>query len=202
MNSYHNLDYGKEWTDGNPHEENLQVDLWRPSFPKNFVVAAVLRREGGRVDSSYTLPDRVAPYEQLVFSIPWLKAYLVAHPTDHAFLFFVQDRSFTEKAMRIFAADMKEAGREDLVSKVRVVQDKVALLETGSGDYWILLPDKSVILWRWASLANILLWKPADFPEKECTDYATSSGGCSGTLISPEGIIVPRNLSSEDVPVR
>jgi hypothetical protein len=192
VNSYHNLVYGKEWTGGNPHEENLQADLWKPDFPKNFVVAAILLRNGEQTVGADSL-SRISPkYEELVLSIGWLKEYWKTHPDEHAWLFYVHDRSLTEKAMRIFAADMKQAGKEELVAKVRAAGDEAALLETGRGDYWIILPDKSLILWRWQSLNNILLWKPGDFPAHRCTDYATVTGGCAGAIISSDGAILSK----------
>jgi hypothetical protein len=190
VNSYHDLDFGKEWKDGRPHEENLHVDLWRPGAPENFVVDAILLHNGQQTEGVNDLLEKSGAYEQLVLSVGWLKKYLDDHPGDHAWLFYVHGRSLTEKGMRIFAADMKAAGREDLISTVSAVQDKAALLETGAGEYWIILPDKSAILWRWQSLSNVLLWKPKDFPTHECTEYGTATGGCSGTLVSSEGKIV------------
>ena len=191
VNSYHDLDYGKEWTDGNPHEENLHVDLWHPDLPKNLVVAAILLRRDGRIEGAEKLPEKSGSYERLVLSVGWLKKYWDQHPDEHAWLFYVHGRSFTEKAMQIFSADMKEVGQEDILTKVRAVQDKAALLETGGGDYWIVLPDRSVILWRWQSPKKILLWNSVNFPAHECTKYGTVTGGCSGTTISPDGRIVP-----------
>ena len=190
VNSYHDLDFGRPWNGGKPHEENLHVDLWRPGFPKNFVVAAILLRHGLQTEGVDALPEKSGAYEQLVLSVGWLKRYLDAHPNEHAWLFYVHGRSLSEKGMKIFAADMQAAGRDDLVPKVRAVKDNVAVLETGYGDHWIILPDRSAILWRWGSLSNILLWKPTDFLTHRCTDYQEVSGGCSGTLISPQGEIV------------
>jgi hypothetical protein len=168
----------------------LHVDLWRPGAPENFVVDAILLHNGQQTEGVNDLLEKSGAYEQLVLSVGWLKKYLDDHPGDHAWLFYVHGRSLTEKGMRIFAADMKAAGREDLISTVSAVQDKAALLETGAGEYWIILPDKSAILWRWQSLSNVLLWKPKDFPTHECTEYGTATGGCSGTLVSSEGKIV------------
>lgn len=190
VNSYHDLDFGKEWKDGKPHEENLHVNLWRPGFPKNFAVAAILLHHGLQTEGVDALPEGSGDYERLVLSVDWLKAYLDAHPDEHAWLFYVHGRSLSQKGMKIFAADMQAAGRDDLIPKVSAVQDKAAVLESGHGDYWIILPDRSAILWRWSSLSNILLWKPTDFLTHRCTDYQKVNGGCSGTLISPEGEIV------------
>ena len=111
-NSYHNLDYGKEWSGGDSHEENLHVDLWKPSFPKNFLVAAVLFRNGQQTIGADALSQASSQYEDLVLSIGWVKKYWNAHPDEHAWLFYVHDRSFTEKAMRIFEAGRyEESGR-------------------------------------------------------------------------------------------
>ena len=92
--------------------------------------------------------------------------------------------------MRIFAADMKEGGHEELISRVTPVQEQAALLEDARGDYWVILPDKSAILWRVDSLSTVMGWSSSQFPFVRCTDYQTSSGGCSGTLISPDGKII------------
>lgn len=199
VNSYHGLGFGKEWKDGNPQEENLQADLWHPGFPQGFVVAAVLMRHDGKVEGADVLAERAARYEQLVLSIGWLRQYWSSNPKEHARMFYVHGVSFTDKAMRIFAADMKAAGHEDLIQRVRAVQNKVVLLETssqdhsleyGNGDYWIILPDKSMVLWRWQSMNNVLMWKPKVLSAKECSDYGTVTGGCSGIVVSPEGKII------------
>jgi hypothetical protein len=199
LNSYHNLDFGKEWTDGNPHEENLEADLWRPGFPPNFTVGAFLLRRDGKTEGADDLARKAAPYEHLVLSIDWLREFWNTHSGEHALLFYVHGVSLTDKGMKIFATDMKACGREDLTEKVRAVQDQAVLIETssrsyaleyGQGDYWIVLPDKSVILWRWQSLDHILRWKPANFPAHECTVYGTVTGGCSGATISARGEII------------
>jgi hypothetical protein len=190
VNSYHNLDYGKAWDGGEPHEENLQVDLWRPGLPPKVVVAGILLRQDGKVEGVEGLPEKSSRYERLVLSVGWLTKYWRDHPANNAWIFYIHDRSFSEKAMRIFAADMKEAGHENLTAKVRAVQEEAALVETDGGEYWIILPDRSAILWRWANSNHILGWKPSDFPVQRCTEYNSVDGGCSGATISPDGEVV------------
>jgi hypothetical protein len=198
VNSFHNLDFGKEWTGGSPHEENLETDLWRPGFPHNLVVGAFLLRQNGRTEGAEDLARKSESYEHLVLSIDWLREFWNTHPEEHARLFYVHGVSLTDKGMKTFAGDMKAAGRQDLIQKVRAVQAQAVLIETsnrgfaleyGQGDYWIVLPDKTVILWRWQSLNHVLRWKPAVFPAHECTDYGTVTGGCSGATISVAGEI-------------
>ena len=188
---YHNLDYGKAWDGGQPHEENLHATLVQPEFPKGFAVSAVLLRENGKTEGAHELISLAPVYQKLVMSVPWLDSYIRKHPEEREWLFYVHGESFTDKAMHIFADDMKAVGKDDLVQRVRAVQHESALLETGYGDYWIILPDKTTIMWRWQSLSHILNWKVGEFPSHECTDYKTVSGGCAGTVISPNGSVEP-----------
>ena len=193
VNSYHDLAFGKAWDGGEPHEENLHATLWRRGFPEGFTVAAILLRQNGKTEGANELLKRAPAYEDLVLSVPWLDAYLKSHPKEHGWLFYVHGESLTDKPMKVFAADMKAVGREDLVDRVRAVQQQAALFESGHGDTWIVLPDKTAIMWRWESLDHILKWKVNEFPAHECTDYRTVTGGCAGVVISPSGEIEPRH---------
>jgi len=191
VNSYHNLDYGTKWEKSSgPREENLHADLRREEWPKHFYLAAILLHHDQQTDGVDDLREGARKYEDLIFSIPWINEYYKAHPDDYSWLFFVHGRSFTEKAMRIFADDMKEVGHEGLISRVAPVQEQAALLEDARGDYWIILPDKSAILWRVDSLSTVMGWSSSLFPFGRCTDYQSSSGGCSGIAVSPEGEII------------
>jgi hypothetical protein len=187
VDPYHDLAFGKAW-DVEPHEENLHATLWRPGFPKGFTVTAILLRQNGNTEGPTELLKRAPAYEKLVFSVPWLDAYLQSHPAEHASLFYVHGVSLTDKTMHIFAEDMNAIGRNDIVDRVRGVQNHAALIETGHGDYWIILPNKTAIMWRWQSLDHILRWEVDEFPAHECTDYRSVSGGCAGVIISPSGV--------------
>src|ERR1700733_9493946 len=193
VNSYHDLAFGKAWDGGEPNEENLHATLWSEDFPKGFTVTAILLRQNGNTEGASEVLKRTPIYTDLVFSVPWLDAYLKSHPEEHAWMFYVHGESLTDKAMRVFANDMRAIGRNDLVERVQTVQHQASLLETGHGDYWIILPDKTAILWRWQSLDHILKWKVIDFPAHECTDYRTVSGGCAGVAISPGGVAESTN---------
>ena len=186
---YNDLAFGNSESGKEPYEENLHATLWKPGFPQGFTVAAILLRQNGITEGARELLKRAPVYERLVFSVPWLDGYLKRHPEEHAWLFYVHGLSLTDKAMHIFADDMKAIGRPELVERVRVVQDQSALLESGHEDYWIILPDKTTIMWRWQSLNHILKWKVNEFPAHECTDYRTVSGGCAGAVISPNGVV-------------
>jgi hypothetical protein len=106
--------------------------------------------------------------------------------------------------MHVFATDMKAAGRNGLVTRVRSVQHQAALFVSGHGDHWIILPDKTAILWRWESLDHILKWKVNEFPAHECTDYRTVSGGVrvssSLQVEYPTRLTQIRNLQPKRLP--
>ena len=188
VDSYHGLAYGKAWDGGEPHEENLHATLIQPSFPRGFAVSAILLREYGETRGAQELLSSAPGYQKSILSIPWLDTYLKRHPEEKEWMFYVHGESLSDKAMHIFANDMKAAGRSDLIQRVEAVQHQAALLETGYGDYWIILPDKTAIMWRWQSLTHILNWKIGEFPSHECSDYRTVTGGCAGTVISPSGV--------------
>jgi hypothetical protein len=190
INTWNDLAFNEVPNTGKRVDENLQVQLWREGFPKNFVVEAHLLREHGTTEGVEELPANANRYAEAVLSVGWLREFFRQHPQEHAFVTYVHGLSMTDKALRIFSADMKAIGHSNLIDVVKISQKDAALLETGIGDWWIVLPDHSMIMWRWGSLRPILKWPANTFDSKRCTDYQEVSGGCAGIVISPEGEIV------------
>ncbi len=85
-------------------------------------------------------------------------------------LLWVHDRPFSDKAMSQFAADMHELGKDALADEVRRVQGEVALLNVGYGDYWIVMPGRRMVLWRYESVLGLLGFKQSEFRHEQCTD--------------------------------
>jgi hypothetical protein len=85
---------------------------------------------------------------------------------------------------------MHALGKDGLANEVRRVQQDVALLNVSYGDYWVVLPDRRMILWRYESVMGLLGWKKSDFSARECTDYRGVTGGCVGAIVSPDGELV------------
>lgn len=192
INPYHNVDYGKEWVKGNPSDINLHATLRRGDFPENFFVSIVLPFKDGRVENVDLFLNTIERYRSLAMSVSWLTEYLKANPKVSIELRFVTDRSFSEKAMRIFADDMKGVGKEALATEVAAVQKDVSLIAVGRDYYqahWLILPDGRMILWRYRGADALLKWKPDDFTHKDCKDY---QGQCVGAVISPDGMLVPK----------
>src|ERR1035438_2373830 len=93
---------------------------------------------------------------------------------------------------------MQARDRPDLIEQVRAHQQDIALLIVGntySETYWILFPDKHMLLWSFDGPSGLLKWTAADFSAGECADYKTNHGGCSGREITPNG-----ELASERTP--
>lgn len=94
--------------------------------------------------------------------------------------------------MSIFAADMRPKGKEALVGEVEAVQKDASLLLVGSGypkDYWIVMPDKRVVLWRFSTYGEPIKWGAENLPAWDCGNY---QGECIGAIISQDGTISPR----------
>lgn len=97
----------------------------------------------------------------------------------------VHDKSLSDKALQNFAADMHALGKDTLVNEVRQVQSQVAVLNVSYGDWWLVLPDRRMILSRYESVIGLLGWKKSDFSAQECTDYQANNGGCVGRSSRP-----------------
>jgi hypothetical protein len=190
INPYHGVAYGLEWKPNQPHEENLHASLRQGSFPKGFYEDAILLYNDGKVSGTEDFLQNASKYEKLVLSIPWLNNLVAKFPQLRIGLLSVHDRSFGEKAMRIFAADMDLLGKGALVDEVRSQQDEVALITVNYGDYWLVLPDNRMILWRYTSVSGLLNLKPSDFNTRRCSEYPSVTGGCVGVLITPDGALV------------
>jgi hypothetical protein len=188
ISPYRSVDYGYV-EEKSTHEENLLATLRQPSLPPNVEEDVALLFQDGKIVSVNELAERIGPYVTLALSVPWLNAYRADHPEQKMYIRFVHDRSFSEKAMENFSADMKQLEKKPLADEVAKVRDKVALVFLGYGSYWIVLPDKRMILWRHYLPASFLKWTQSDFPFKRCADYNANGGGCVGMIVSPDGVL-------------
>jgi hypothetical protein len=179
------VDYAKE-----EGEENLHLDLKRADFPQGFFVTAILLYQDRKVFGVDDFLQNAPRYEDLALSVPWLAKLRAKYPKSGTTLLWVHDKSLSDKAFNNFAADMHAAGKDALVNEVRQVKSDVAVLNVSYGDWWIVLPDRRMILWRYESVMGLLGWKKSDFHEHECTDYQGVTGGCVGALISPDGELI------------
>ncbi|HEX2918093.1 MAG TPA: WG repeat-containing protein, partial [Edaphobacter sp.] len=190
INPWHNVAYGTATYKGEPEEKNLHIMLRKSSFPPNVFDNVVLKDASGHIDGIQQFLDTAGKYEDLVLSIPWLSDFIRQNPKVNFNITYVHDASFGDKALRTFTGDMKLREREDLVAQVKGQQHEIALLQA-EGAYWLVFPDKHMILWRHEGYRTLLKWTPADFGEGECSDYKVNNGGCSGREVTPHGQLVP-----------
>jgi hypothetical protein len=186
INSYHNVNYGVEWDSGKPHETNLHVTVRKASFPTNLTDEVILRMNGSEAEGVDQFLRTGSKYEDLVLSSPLFGEYIRQHPHTPVWISYVHDASLGDKAMRVFAADMHAIGKDDVVPPVSAQQSQIALVIVG-GAYWILFPDRHLLLWRFDGKNGLLNWKPETFAFRRCSDYHPVWGGCVGAEVSADG---------------
>jgi hypothetical protein len=202
IHPYHHPEYGTATYKGEPEEVNLHATLRKVGFPPGVSVALVLRHVQGKVEGVESFLANAPKYENLALSVPWLNEYIQAHPRVVVRISYIHDRSFGDKAERTFVEDMQFRERPDLIEQVRAQQGHVVLLIVGntySESYWILFPDKHMLLWRYGAPSGLLKWSPSDFPAGECAEYKENFGGCSGREITPEGALVADRTSRDQL---
>jgi hypothetical protein len=187
VNSYHDVDFGVYSEKHGGVEENLHADVRKPSFPQGFSETAILLYRDNHVQGVDDFLSRATRYEQLVQAVPWLARFHEKHPKWQTTLLWVHDASLSNKGMRQFTNDMHLLRKDALAEEVRKVQHDVAVLNVSYGDWWLVLPDKRMILWRYESVSGLLGFKQSNFPSRECSDYQGVTGGCVGAIVSPEG---------------
>lgn len=192
INPYHNVAYGIPWSAKQPHETNLHVTLHKTTFPPNVSEELILLYGHDRVQGVDEFLKTGTKYEDLALSVPWLNDYINEHPKDNIFLMHVHDTSFSDQAMRTFALDMKARSREDLIPSVQAQQAQIALLKIGYV-YWLVFPDKHMMLWRYEGPYGFLKWKQSDFPAGLCGAYRVNNGGCSGREVAADGTLMAEN---------
>jgi hypothetical protein len=187
-------EYGPDNFNSNHPEENLHAVLHKDSLPPNVSDEVTLRDVNNRIQGIDGFLSNSAKYENLVLSIPWLKQYITANPKVWVRITYVHDASLADEALSRFAADMKTRERNDIAEQARALRTQIALIQVGvryAESYWLVFPDKHLVLWRYQGPGGLLKWSPSDFGEGRCADEGINDGGCSGREISPEGTLIP-----------
>jgi hypothetical protein len=187
VNTTHDVTFGVYSEKHGGVEENLHADVRKPNFPQGLSESAILLYSKGTVRGVDDFLQNAAQYEELVLSVPWLNRLLGKRPVWPITLMWVHDCSFSDKAMRQFANDMHKLHKDALANEVRNMRTKVAVLSVSYGDWWLVLPDRRMILWRYESVSGLLGLNRSKFSTQECTDYQGVTGGCVGAIVSPGG---------------
>lgn len=166
--------------------KNLEADVRLPGFPQNLVVATVFPLHDGQAIGVDTFLRNGSHYEHLVLENPWIMDSLKRHKDLGAWLIYVQDASMSEKALKIFAADMHNLGRDDLAQEVSAHRTEIADLSY-YGNEVLLFPDHHAILWRWDPNRDLFGWPASRVKTQRCTDYPTLDVGCSAAVVGRDG---------------
>jgi hypothetical protein len=200
LTPYHHPEYGTATYKGEPEEMNLHASVRKSTFPPNVTDALVLRYANGKVDGVHEFLESAGKYESLALSVTWFNQFIRDNPRVPFRISYVHDQSFGEKAMRVFTADMKLRGREDLIEQVKAQQAGIALLIVGNTyaeSYWILFPDKHMILWRYGGASGLLKWTRENFGKGPCSEYEDNYGGCSGRGVTPDGTLASAHVPQD-----
>jgi len=167
-------------------EDSLQADVRLASFPENLVVATSFPIRNRTVADLHSFFLNGGRYQQLVLGNPWIMKSLRSHPDVGAWLYFMSGTSLSEKAERVFDADMREIGRPELITQVEGHREDVALLNY-NGNQLILFPDHHGIIWRWGPYRELFSWRASSLKTQRCTDYNTSTEGCVEAIVYSDG---------------
>jgi hypothetical protein len=194
INGTHGVDHGMEWVNGNSQETNLFAVLSSKKYPAGFFIRIILPFANQRVNNLEHFEEKIDQYFLTVQKASWFSK-LIGDGRAPAWLRFIKDRSFSEKAMHQFSADMKILGRESLIAEVEKVQREIALISLGGGldyyqSYWLVLPDQRVILWRYGS-SPILPVSIERSNSKQCKGYDSGIVKCVGVAFSKDGGLLP-----------
>jgi len=187
VNPYHDVTFGVYSERRGGIEENLHVLVRKPSFPQAFSENAILLYKGGKVRGVDDFLLEAGRYEKLALSVPWLSRLEAKHPKWPTTLLWVHDASLSNKGVSQFARDMHLLQKDSLADEVRKMQRDIAVLNVSYGDWWLVLPDKRMVLWRYESVSGLLGFEASSLSVRECSDYQGVTGGCVGAVVSPEG---------------
>lgn len=182
--------FATEWGKYNTSHPYIQCKLKRTEFPPALSVQVIFPYLGAtKIQVEKSRADLKA-YEASVLGTPWLALYLRKHPTETVSLWYVNDKSFSDLAMREFSKDMKSIGRVALIEEVAAVQHQVVLLRVRgnqSASYSLVMPDRRVILWR-SDHPKEPYWMPSG----SGASMEGFSRGRLGDVISPAGELQER----------
>lgn len=190
INAFHHPEYGTEWSGNEKHEVNLHVTLTRAELPRALSFALVLGFNDGRAEGADKFLAAAPALENSVMSVPWLADYLRENESDRIRISYVHDDSLGDKAWRTLSADLHKLGKDSVLAEIGQERHRMILLIAGEQDsesYWLLFPDRRMLLWRYGGPSGLLKWTPNDFNNSDCSAYGPPRGGCVGAFVSAAG---------------
>lgn len=168
----------------------FKAKLWRKDFPKNFSILLELPYKKGEVKNIDVFKRKIENYKNLVFSVGWLKNYIIAHPEEEFRLNFDKDSSFGASLEKEFYEHVNMPDKQKLIEEVRKNQEQISTIQVG-GKYffseWLILPNKQMILFRYNYFKSLMKWSVNDFNSFNCDVRR-----CVGAVISKNGNIISK----------
>lgn len=181
---YDTGDFGKF-----PSQNDLHAELRLPDMPPDFGFAVRLELEDGKTEGVERFLKSAPGYLALFESIPWMTAYLHKKKHRSVEIVYFHDASLGSRVFAAFAQDMHAMGKDRLAREVEAVREKAVFVRSG-GDYksefWIVLPDRRTIFWRWGDYGDTM-GLDFDTPLEECASDPGVYRSCSGAVISSRG---------------
>jgi len=168
----------------------FNATLWRKDYPKNFSILLELPYKNGSVQNIDVFTQKIDSYKVSVFSVNWLKKYILSHPEENFRLNFDTDYSFGASLENEFYEQINPSNKQNLIDEVKRNQERISAIQVG-GKYffsqWLVLPNKKMVLFRYNYFDSLMKWKVKDFNSFDC-DFRK----CVGAVISTNGNIVSR----------
>ncbi|CAN5855472.1 hypothetical protein BH20ACI4_BH20ACI4_27740 [soil metagenome] len=187
------LPTAKEWWKS-PDFLSWNAELQRVDLPQNILIGVSLPYKQDKLEGFWLFYSEIDGIIQQVRSVPWLSKYIEENPETEFEIRYVENRSFSPKGKAEFLEDLKKFGANALSSDILNNLDRSSFLQVSKNkhlgwSYWLILPDKRMILWQINGDAG-LLWKHSDF--KTLNKYETKDWFQTKAIISPNGEIESR----------
>ena len=165
--------------------------LRKKNYPSNFAVLVELPYTNGQVKNIELFKSKIDKYVKLIFSVTWLKRYILTNPKEDFRLTFESEYSFGDSLRTAFFQDINFPEKKDLIEKIRKYKNEISSIQVGDKTFysqWLILPNKQTVLYSIDSWYSLMKWKRKDITYKECPHGIR----CAATLISPEGKIISK----------
>ncbi|MCW5965735.1 MAG: hypothetical protein KIT83_16980 [Bryobacterales bacterium] len=165
-----------------------------------------LRFSANEVANPVDVLSRIHQYDLLFQEVPWLREAAqtdfdlgatihVRNPTPSYFPMrefpVMPPVSITEPEMVMLVKDLIALRKESLLEGIERSREQVVLLTTRDRTWWLILPDKRVVLWKFIEGANLIRWTPEQIPYSRCSPPEHKNLRCVGAVIHPNGELVP-----------
>ncbi len=175
--------------DINNGDKLFTATLWKKNFPKNFLILLEFPYKNGMFENIAVFKQKIPYYTNQVFSVIWLKNYILTHPEEDFYLNFDTNYSFGESLRSEFYEEINSQQKQKMIEDVKKNQDNISSIRVGKNlsSEWLILPNKKMILHRYNYFNSLMKWQVKDFNSFDC-----SYKKCVGAVISANENIISK----------